>query len=237
MSVTNILLKTLFPIEQIKYFFSEHTQGNWDNYVAMQELSLRSMRKNLRGEWKEISITAPSKPTLQNAFRDTATLTRDLYLEHAPCRILYTDPDTMCVRPLDIFGRFKEFRLFDQMDQRIQPIEARWDGYWNCSVRYFPENLPNEFWERMAVLMSHWDYERYDYEQEMYRQLMWSQSIDTEAWQSDVQFNWRSIDKGYNMPVSMEDFPMHSIIHFGASGDVVTVRSIMERAWQVQSFI
>lgn len=232
MAIKNILLKTLYPIKQIKYFFSEHTQNTWEEYTRMQELSTESFLRNLEGDWELISIMEPPQPSLQDAFRYTATLTRKIYESHAPCRILYTDPDTLCIRPLDIWGRFKEFRLFDQMDQRVHPLAARWDGYWNCSVRYFPEGLVPKFWEGMAHRMQAWEWERYDYEQEMYRQMMWEQEVDVEVWQSDVQFGWRSIGDGYQKP-TLDNLPPHSIIHFGASGNVQLYTELMEQAWDL----
>jgi len=228
----NLLLKTLFPITRAKHFFSEHTQGTWPDYLRMHELSLHSFRKNLLGDWQEITVMEPPQHSLQEAFRHTAILTQQIYQQHQPCRILYTDPDTVCARPLDLFGRFTEFRLFDQMDQTVQPLSAKWDGYWNCSVRYFPEHLDEQFWKRMWDIMEGWDYERYDYEQEMYRQLMWSQPVDTEAWQSDVQFGWRSLGTGRETP-TLDNLPPHSVIHFGASGDVGFYADQMQACWKL----
>ena len=234
MQVKNILLKTLFPIKEIKYVFSEHTQDTWQEYVRMHELSVESFKKNLLGDWELISIMDPPQETLQHAFRYTARLTRKIHQEHAPCRILYADPDTLCIRPLEIFGRFSEFRLFDQMDQRTQPISEKWDGYWCCCVRYFPEGLDNKFWHGMKRKMQKWDYGRYDYEQEMYRQMMWEQAIDRDAWQSDIQYAWTSMGPGNHwVEPTPDNLPPHSIIHFGSSGDVKLVTGIMEQTWKM----
>ena len=198
----------------------------------MHELSVESFKWNLLGDWDLIAIMEPPQETLQDAFRHTARVTREIYETHGPCRILYTDPDTLCIRPLHMFGRFREFRLFDQMDQNVQPLSAKWDGYWNCSVRYFPDGLDDGFWEGMESRMAQWDYERYDYEQEMYRQMMWDQAVDVEAWQSDVQFGWRSIGNGFERP-TLDNLPTHSIIHFGASGNVKLNAKRMKQAWDL----
>ena len=80
----------------------------WDTYQQMQALSLESFQQNLQGPWELIELTG-TQPNLQSAFRFVMQRTQELWREHAPCNILYTDPDTLCMKPMDIFGRFTAY--------------------------------------------------------------------------------------------------------------------------------
>jgi hypothetical protein len=232
MKVKNILLKTLFPIENNKLIFTWHaSRDNLALYNEMQDISIASFQKNLLGDWHLMDIRAPAQPNLQEAFIYTMNLTKKIYLENYPCRILYTDPDTICMRPLDIWGAFPEFRLFDQMDQNVQPLSRRTEGYWRCHVRYYSENINKKFWNKMHRLMSNWYFKQYAYEQEVYAKLMWSQDLDLSIKQDYVQFDWPVNFK--EKITSLDQLPEHCIGHFAASGNVPLCLETMKNVWGI----
>lgn len=230
MTVKNILLKTLFPIKNNNLIFTWHaSKKNLNLYNEMQDISISSFQKHLRGDWQLMDIRSPVQPNLQEAFIYTMRLTKKIYLENQPCRILYTDPDTICMKPLDIWGAFPEFRLFDEMDQDIQPISRRTEGYWRCQVRYFPETINKKFWNKMERLIQSWNYKIYAYEQEAYAKLMWSQDLDLSLRQDYVQFDWPVNLK--EKIVSLDQLPHHCIGHFAASSDVPLCLKTMRNVW------
>lgn len=232
MTVKNILLKTLFPIRNSKLIFTWHAgKSNFPAYNKMQDISIASFQKYLLGDWQLMDIRLPKQSNLQEAFIYTMKLTKKIYLENQPCRILYTDPDTICMKPLDIWGKFPEFRLFDQMDQNIQPISRGTEGYWRCQVRYFPENLSKKFWNKLDRLMAKWNYTQYAFEQEVYAKAMWSQDLDLSIKQDYIQFDWPVNCK--ERITSLDQLPHHCIGHFAASSDVSLCLETMENVWSM----
>jgi len=226
----NILLKTLFPIMTNRGPFADHVGSHtWGLYREMQSISIQSARRYLQGNWELVDCQEPPQQTLTEAFQTTARITEQIYRDHGGlCRILYTDPDTVFIRPLDPWGRWREFRMFDD-----KPLEGeREQDYYSCCVRYFPEQLPDSFWQAMRqhtdVL---WDHSRYAYEMEMYRQLMWHHNkypVDLNTPQQDV---WCERSVYSHSDVDPTLIPQ-SIVHLGCSAHVETALEIMRRLSQ-----
>lgn len=223
----NILLKTLFPIQTLEGSFGHVGTHTRDIYMEMQDLSIHSHRRYLEGDWELIDIRQPPQRTITDAFRYTARLTQEIYLEHGgACRILYTDPDTIMHRPLDIWGRFGEFRLFDDK-QFGHPDHV---DLYSCCVRYFPENLDQNFWQLMNTHLDvTWQDGVYDYEMGMYRTLLFSQNINQELKQDDI---WAERSVYTHNAVDRENIPQ-SIIHLGGSGNLDRALDIMRELVEV----
>jgi hypothetical protein len=167
----NILLKAIYQITPKPVDYVTIGRNMFDNawpwYQEMHRLSVNSFKKNLLGDWELVELTG-NIIGLQEAFKNTMLQTKKLWHKYYPCNILFTDCDTLCLRPLEIFGRFAEFRLFSS-----EPLN--FNGYSNCGVRYFPSTIDKSFWEYMDSLMLTWADGQYDVEQDLYNELMWSQ--------------------------------------------------------------
>jgi len=170
-SVTNILLKSLFKIKNHDPIVGQPPSAMthyFSSYRVMQDLSIVSFKKNLQGDWQLIELGGEFS-RLSYALRYVMAQTKKIWKTHYPCNILYTDPDTLCIKPLDLFGKFFEFRLFTDG----HPLSRK--QYHNCGVRYFPKELTDAFWESIDSKMSQWDHKKYDYEQETYIDCLWEQ--------------------------------------------------------------
>lgn len=154
----NILLKSLYHItNQKEYLYPNGSmldEGSYDYYRKMQDLSIESARKNLQGDWHLLELDGEFE-SLQDSFVYTFYKTRELWLENAPCNILYTDPDMLFQKPFECFNNKFQlgFHLF---------------GENNCGARYFSHYMSEDVWEFMLNRAKNWDYPRYDYEQDMY---------------------------------------------------------------------
>jgi hypothetical protein len=223
-TVKNILLKSLFDIQ-------DKTAGRkpelmlansaFDAYQQMQALSTQSFKKNLQGDWELIELTG-TQPNLQSAFRFVMQRTQELWRAHAPCNILYTDPDTLCMRPIDIFGKFKDFRIFTDRD----PLSRR--DYHNCGVRYFPSTLTEEFWHEINGAMSTWhDHVHYAFETDIYRHAMYTQSdlLDTPQ-------GWVALQCGLGVPQVTQLSSLPGIWHLMASLGPEHKLKIMQDLWK-----
>jgi hypothetical protein len=164
----NFLLKSLFKFQDKPFWHIDYDV--YDVYSKMQNLSIKSFEKNLSGDWELIYVTETVQSTGEG-FSRLMKKTQEIWYDNYPCNILFSDPDTLCIKPLNIFGRFSEFRMFSTLSEPIEP-----HYYWNCGVRYFPTSLTSVFWNNIDRYISNWDYDTYDYEQTCYKDLMWSQA-------------------------------------------------------------
>jgi hypothetical protein len=131
--------------------------------------------------------------------------TYKIWKNNYPCNILYADPDTVCVKPLDIFGKFQEFRLFAENSDLLIKESL------NCGVRYFPSSLDDCFWNDVYEQMEKWNYSVWSTEQTIYQNLMFNQEFDRAKPQDwIVNHQWVFGDR-------TGDLPQHSILHLHSS--------------------
>jgi len=219
MKASNILLKSFFEIQNTNTRLTgievkKTLVDTKDAYLDMQQLSIKSFEKNLAGLWELIQLTG-TQPTIQDAFRCVMLETHRIWSNNYPCNILYTDPDTLCVKPLDIFGKFQQFRLFAD-----SPILVK--EYLNCGVRYFPCDLNDCFWNDMYEQIEKWDYSLWDTEQTIYQNLMFNQEFDRNQSQDYVVNNqWVVGDR-------TGELPQQSILHLHSSKNPAHCLTIMK---------
>jgi hypothetical protein len=219
MKASNILLKSFFEIQntnvRLKGIEVKKTLvGTKDAYLDMQQLSIKSFKKNLAQPWELIQLNG-TQPTIQEAFLYVMLETHRTWNNYYPCNILYTDPDTLCIKPLDIFGKFQEFRLFAD-----SPILVK--EHLNCGVRYFPYNLNDCFWNDMYEQIEKWDYSVWDTEQTIYQNLMFNQEFDqTQSQDYVVNNEWVLGDR-------TGELPQQSILHLHSSKNPAQRLTIMK---------
>ena len=220
MKISNILLKSFFEIQNTDNLLTDFDLKKMlvdtkDAYLDMQQLSIKSFEKNLAGSWTLIELNG-IQPTIQDAFRYVMSETHKIWNNNYPCNILYADPDTVCVKPLDIFGKFQEFRLFAEKNSWLV------QECLNCGVRYFPSSLDDYFWNDMYEQMEKWNYSVWDTEQTIYQNLMFNQEFDRDKPQDWVVNNhWVFGDR-------TDDLPQHSILHLHSSQNPVQRLAIMK---------
>lgn len=154
----NIILKSLFRITHKKDHFypcgGMFLDDSYEYYRKMQDLSIQSIRANLVDPCRFVELGG-TFDSLQDAFIYTFNKTREIWLKHAPCNILYVDPDVLFLRPVYCFSK---------------PIDLEFHLYGanNCGMRYFSANMSENVWNIMIQKSKQWDHSRYDYEQDMY---------------------------------------------------------------------
>jgi hypothetical protein len=231
----NILLKSFFNIKDKSAYGRvppEMLHAD-DAYSKMQNISIESFQQNLAGDWRLIYLSG-KMPTLQQSFIYTAKETKRLWQEYYPCNILYTDPDTLCIKPLDIFDQFNEFRLFTA-DKKFD----RWSlTYWNCGVRYFPQTITKEFWQKLDDYIVDWDHNVYDYEQMIYRRLMLEQpefltNIDQPQSHIVAQTGLTDIASMLETPIGSMLDSTCAILHLHGSRNPKARAELMEKLWTV----
>ena len=197
--------------------------NNFQHYQEMHRLSIESFKHNLRGDWDLIELSGEIFG-LQQAFQHTMRGIRRIWHERGPCNILYTDCDTLCVKPLDLFGRYPEFRLFSS-----RPLNL--DGHFNCGVRYYPATMDQSVWELQDLLMQSWTPRKYDSEQDIYNVMVWSQQSLRDSLNGIPQHDV-VIHDDFSPDLLHEKLSgTHSIMHFLSAGHPKQSLNLMTKTW------
>lgn len=198
----NYLVKSLFKVQDTNWHVVDRSREEnlYDNYLDMHKVSLSSFEKHLQGEW-ELKFLNGDVDHINQAFEKTFWFIHDLW-HNEPCNILYTDPDTLCVRPVDFWGKYDTFRMFNYTEPKEYLASNRYnrwfDHYFNAGVRYFPADMSKDIWKMGAAMAQNWDYKNYNTEQTILNAMLWDQGLTRDqafepsmAWQlfhSDLEF-------------------------------------------------
>jgi hypothetical protein len=198
----NYLFKSLFKINntdwQVLDRSHEHTM--FDNYQLMHDLSLQSAKKFLLGDWQLVYLTGEFDH-INQAFEHTFWQIKQLW-DQEPCNILYTDPDTVFVRPLNIWNQFDQFMMFNYTDPRkfaaANSYNKSFEHFFNAGVRYFPHTMNKETWNTGADMAQNWDHSTYDTEQIILNTMLWSQNISLDqALHPEIAYQAFRVDQPY----------------------------------------
>lgn len=223
----NLLLKSLYKISNNNLagpgtISLDMLDKTYDYYREMQDLSIYSFQKNLKGDWQLIELQGEFD-NFQDSLKWTMLETRRIWKHMRPSNILYTDPDTLCVFPSEIFGKFLEFRMFN--NQSIIDHQQ----HFNCGVRYFPDVLDNKFWDQIDGMIDTWDMSKYDSEQKIYHSMMWSQdSMPVNISQAWVVKQGPFVDLNHMKDTHKKP---RSIMHFHSSKNPKKTLDLMKEVW------
>jgi hypothetical protein len=152
-------------------------------YNLMYQVSRASAEKFLAGDWTALVYDDPAPSRLQ-IFKRNWQRIYDLW-HSEPCNILYLDSDSMFVKPTELFGRFKEFRMFNWTDPKSRP---NFENFYNAGVRYYPASISEEVWKIGDDMAQNWQDDNWGMEQEIFNTMFWHQNIEDHhhpelAWQ------------------------------------------------------
>lgn len=227
----NYVSWTNCKISETEARFNIQPCGDPDNqaaYARMHKISLASARHFLAGDWEPVVFTDPAE-TRVHMFRDNWQRVWDLW--HAePCNILYLDSDAMFIQPTEVFGRFKEFRLFNWSDPKQNQC---YTNYFNAGVRYYASSMLDHIWELGDQMAQNWNLDIWDQEQLIFNEMFWQQDI-AEHDRRHPELNWQGMGfsrgVGQQLHEEWNQFPLsraHIIHVHGSRGPVVTAK-IME---------
>lgn len=198
----NYLVKSLFKVKDTdwKVHDRSHEKNLYENYVKMHKLSLATYKKFLQGDW-ELKFLDGEVDHISQAFEKTFWFIHDLW-HSEPCNILYTDPDTIAIKPVGFWNEFDTFRMFNHTDPKEfwaeNSYKKSFPHFFNAGVRYFPAAMSKDTWQIGANMARNWDHSSYNTEQIILNEMMWSQKLTIAetfkpvlAWQllhSNVEF-------------------------------------------------
>ena len=229
----NYLVKTLFKVNSTNWHVHDRKDESnlHENYLEMHRISLASCNKFLQGNW-ELKFLDGEVDDISQAFEKTFWFIHDLW-HSEPCNILYTDPDTLCIRPVEFWGKYDTFRMFNYTDPKefLMPNRYnRWfDHYFNAGVRYFPSTMSESTWKTGTDLANDWVYEDYNTEQIILNAMMWDQGLTKEqVFEPHVAWQMFNGDLAFGQRWNKVPITSSSIIHLHGSRHAESRVQIMQ---------
>jgi len=177
----NILVgKNYDIIDHSKWWDDKTNQASQlkNNYNEMQKLLISSAQKHLQ-DLDDIIIHTGEAENIREVFKIHFKEIYDLW--QTGCNILYCDLDVVFLNTAKIFNEFDKFSMFNLTDPTSTTDEhygISFKHFFNCGVRYYPENMKQTVWEKGFEMLENWNPDRWDCEQVIYNAMMWSQNDD-----------------------------------------------------------
>jgi hypothetical protein len=227
----NYLVKTLFKVNDTNWLFKDRKEEGdiFAYYMQAHELSLRSYNKFLKPDF-EFKFYSGTVDNINEAFRNTFWLIHDLWHSES-CNILYTDPDTMAIKPVNPW-HYHKFMMFNYTYPKSLKIDGQVlvEHFFNAGVRYFPSTMTDYTWGLGRNLAANWNKSSYHTEQLILNNMLWSQGLKVEQ-ALDKSMNWSlfvNMDRNVSDEFNQTDIDTAKILHFHASRDIKMVVKIMD---------
>lgn len=198
------------------------------DYARMEEILIESAQKHIK-DLDEVKVFRGEADNIRDVFKKNFYEIYDLWKEGH--NILYCDLDVVFVKGVDYFweeNNFKMFNFTDPMRTVDEFYGLKFDRYFNCGIRYYPQNMSQDIWDIGLEMVENWNPDRWDSEQIIYNQMLWSQTVPFEQIydprlayqflyyndQSHLDLaNCMSVNKQFNMI----DLPQAGAIHVHGS--------------------
>jgi len=199
--MTNFLALSVCKIRdsgKIEYNKNQSTEATFQIYNAMAEIVIHSAETFIQEDF-EIVVFEDEVDSYQEIFHKNFQNVYDLWQEEGPNNIFYLDCDTLITRPLEIFGKYDRFQLFNYTDpKRLQGPDAgnkyglQHEHYFNAGVRYYPSTMTPELWDLGWSYANDWDYDIWGTEQVIFNEMMYCQDRDVNTW-LDPTMNYQAM--------------------------------------------
>ena len=140
----------------------------YELYQQIQAESYYTHKKNIQGDWEyvllEKDVNHPFE-IFQNTFKRVAELWKE-----GDTNILFFGLDTITVKPVDIFGKYEDFMMFNYTDPKSNGI---YKNNFNCDVRYYPASMDEALIDYSLEEQS--KLQKWEDEQNIYNYMLWQQ--------------------------------------------------------------
>jgi len=176
----NYLVGAIRPVSKVWGYWkpSRATEVNVleaNVYGEMYEISRRSARKHLQGEWEEVLFTAPVRDARMYQISQWYTIKELWHKEE--CNILAMGCDTLFLKPTEIFGKYNKMMMFNYTDPKKH---QEFPHYMNDDIRYYPADMDPDVWavgeEKMQGWFEHTE-GNWGWGQLLHNYQFWSQDI------------------------------------------------------------
>ena len=140
----------------------------YELYKQIQAESYNTHKKNIQGDWDyvllEKDVNHPFE-IFQNTFKRVAELWKE-----GDTNILFFGLDTLTVKPVEIFGKYEDFMMFNYTDPKSNSL---YNNNFNCDVRYYPASMDEALIDYSLEEQS--KLQKWEDEQNIYNYMLWQQ--------------------------------------------------------------
>lgn len=133
-------------------------------HAEIHDLSVASYKKHLRGDWEHVCLRGEFRCDKRN--RGYGLMLQDVFRKLPglnDSNLLVVDADTLCVRPVEMFGKWDRLAMFNWANAEVPYGAFNRTEYLHSAVRYVPSNFAH--WAAAAELVAEWDYAMWAYDQ------------------------------------------------------------------------
>lgn len=205
--MSNILCMSVSKIntnDKLEYNKQLGAEKTYKIYQAMSEIVLHSAETFIQEDF-EIVVFEDQVDSYQDIFHNNFQHVYDeFHTEDGPHNILFLDCDTLVVAPVEVFGKFDRFQMFNYTDpKKLTGSDAnnkyglKHEHYFNAGVRYYPSTMPKELWDLGWSYAKDWDYNIWGTEQIIFNEMMYSQDRNHETWLRP-EMNFQAMNVPFN---------------------------------------
>lgn len=209
--MSNILVCKNYEIsDHTKWYDDRSTEKNLvSNYTKMQDICVSSAEKNIN-DLDQVKIFTGKEDNIREVFKKNFYEIYELWQEGH--NILYCDLDVVFTQPVSYFSDYNFFSMFNFTDPprtKDEHYNLIFDHYFNCGIRYYPEEMEQDVWDLGIKMVENWNPDRWDSEQIIYNAMMWSQEdiSPKDVWKPQIAYqmlldprssNGNSVNKNFN---------------------------------------
>lgn len=171
--IKNYLVKGLHRIGSTKWWPGRDRSDEGDlysYYEKMAKLSETSFLYNLQGDWEYIKLESTATD-VNHVFRQQFRAIWDIW-NSEPCNIYYCGSDVQVLKPVEVFGKYKHFLLFNYTDPKSLDEYAH---FLNADIRYYPAEMDRTMFEQALKDVEHAT--EWNNDQKLYNRMVWSQGL------------------------------------------------------------
>jgi len=205
--MSNILCMAVSKIKpngKLEYNKQLGAENTHKVYQAMSEIVIHSAETFIQEDFEYV-VFQDEVDSYQEIFhKNFDHVYSEFNSADGPHNILFLDCDTLVVGPVEVFGKFDRFQLFNYTDPKTlsgddanNKYGLQHEHYFNAGVRYYPSTMPKELWDLGWSYAKDWDYDIWGTEQIIFNAMMYSQDPDVKTWlRPDMNFQAMNVPFG-----------------------------------------
>jgi hypothetical protein len=169
----NYLIKGLHRIGSTKWWPGRDRADEGDlysYYEKMAVLSEASFFHNLQGDWELIRLESTATD-VNHVFRQQFRAIWDIWSSE-PCNIYYCGSDVQVLKPVEVFGRYQHFLMFNYTDPKTLD---KLPHFLNADIRYYPAEMDRIMFEASLGKLSNCT--EWNGDQKLYNHMVWGQGL------------------------------------------------------------
>lgn len=169
----NYLIKGLHRIESTKWWPGRDRADEGDlypYYEKMAQLSEASFFQHLQGDWEYIKLVSTATD-VNHVFRQQFRAIWNIWSSE-PCNIYYCGSDVQVLKPVEVFGKYKNFLLFNYTDPKTLD---EYEHFLNADIRYYPAEMDRAMFEQALADVE--NATEWNNDQKLYNRMVWGQGL------------------------------------------------------------